>query len=133
MLSIPMKAYIMAVFCAIAGSSIISYPLSGSFDVESFAHHLVISLAYLLFATLGNIAFFYFSRQHASWRIAFSFAIIMIVTASVIYSFSRQYSVILVLPSLFCLPGASLGVFITAICSDITARKNANLVGHDDE
>jgi uncharacterized membrane protein len=108
------KLYADAIPCCIVFSVIISYPLSGEFVIETFIQELVRALAYL-FASAIVVAYCRTIKTPTSWLFAFLIGCTMIFSASTIYSLVRQYVVLLVMPSLFCLPGAVLGKLLAEV------------------
>ena len=105
------------VILTVSLSIIACYPLSfvSSFRLDTITIRVARSAAFLLFAAIGNFAYMYVKRK-ILFKVDMLFACCMMITASIIYSLTRrQYYILLVLPSLFTLPGAVLGSYIYAI------------------
>lgn len=91
----------------------VAHPLAARFDPPSLSVRLLTAAVYLTMA--AALAWGYRSMcSSATWRKVTLGALLMPITAAVVYSVTRQELVLLVYPSLFCLPGAVFGAALAS-------------------
>lgn len=94
--------------------ALLTHPLAVNFERSTFNVRLLMSLGYLGIAMC--LTFVYcLKNQSTNWGKVAIGGLLMLLTASVVYSFVRQELVLLVYPSLFCLPGAVFGAALASV------------------
>lgn len=120
-LSTPDVIYI----CSIGVSSVfLAYHFAGEFDMPLLGTRVFASLIYFSIALCLTFVHVLSSRT-TRWPIAIAGGLLGLFVASITYSIVRQELVLIVYPSLFCLPGALFGAVVANAVLEKTSRRSA--------
>lgn len=88
---------------------ILVHPGAESFQLPIFANRIQMSAVCFVVALVFSSFICLYDNHPRSWKFSIIGGGIMVITASITYSIIRQEIVLIVLPSLFCLPGSAIG------------------------
>ncbi len=103
---------------------LITRPAAASFAAEPFSTRLLMCSGYFGAAMLLTFVPC-LRRRSTNWQAVALDALIMLLAASITYSFIRQELVVVVYASLFCLPGAVFGALLAGVCAERLKARTA--------
>lgn len=106
----------VAILFIVAASIAISQPYASAFAPDSFSRRAIRSAAYLVASFVGGTLYNRSAKERITSGVAISLSIVMLGTASIVYSIARQYVVLVVYTSLFSVPG----LWFSYVASSIT-------------